>query len=220
MFDDTSFHSRVVQSNEGQALIVRYDQLIERLKEFEQSIFDSWSVMVEQTIEENLDKPLIVRKRNSAELALNFSPQLFAILREVHYLRLMEKENIPERGLEFSEKSDVYRSYTLNLEKTVEWYNKIRRNCTEVELELIKGEIETIDGLLERAVNELTWNSEGNCFHPKNRFLNPRVLHRYFRVYAENTQPCGAAAGTHAQHSEQFKGNSNTDVILGQSTTV
>ncbi|XP_065078949.1 dynein beta chain, ciliary [Ochlerotatus camptorhynchus] len=151
----------VVQSDEGLMLVVRYDELIEKLNAFERSIFDAWAESIDETIEENLDKPLIVRKRNCAELALNFSPHLSSILREVHYLRLMEKEDIPDRGLEFSEKSDVFRSYTLNLEKTVDWYNKIRRNCTEVELELIKGEIKMIDELLERAINELTWNSEG-----------------------------------------------------------
>uniref|UniRef100_A0A182IVR3 Dynein beta chain, ciliary n=4 Tax=Anopheles atroparvus TaxID=41427 RepID=A0A182IVR3_ANOAO len=150
----------VVQSDEGASLIKRFDILIAKLKEFERSIFEGWANEVPETIEVHLDKPLIIRKKNSAELTLNFSPQLFAILREVHYLRLMEKADIPQRGLEFSDKSEIFRSYTLNLEKTVDWYNKIRKNCTKVELELIKGEIEHIDALLERAINELTWNSE------------------------------------------------------------
>lgn len=172
-------------------LVVRYDELIEKLKAFERSIFDTWAETIDETIEENLDKPLIVRKRNCAELTLNFSPHLTAILREVHYLRLMEKEDIPDRGLEFSEKSDVFRSYTLNLEKTVDWYNKIRRNCTEVELELIKGEIKMIDELLERAINELTWNSEGRDSCDLTIRWQHSVMqfnrYRYYRVYDQDS---------------------------------
>lgn len=57
---------------------------------------------------------------------LNFDPELSAILREVHYLRLMHKENIPLSGVAFSEEQEIYRSYILNLEKSIEWYNNVR----------------------------------------------------------------------------------------------
>lgn len=103
---------------------------------------------------------MIIRNIVNKLLSLNFSQELFAILKEVHYLKLMGKEGLPEVGLEFSEKSEIYRTYTLNLEKTIEWYNKIRKNSSKVELELIQSEIENIDGLIETGITELNWNSE------------------------------------------------------------
>jgi hypothetical protein len=38
----------------------------------------------------------------------------------------MHKQNIPPSGVAFSEEQETYRSYILNLEKSVEWYNNVR----------------------------------------------------------------------------------------------
>lgn len=91
---------------------------------FENEVFENWAETIPNQIEENLDKTLIM-SINETTIKLNFDPKLSAILREIHYLRLMNKENIPESGIEFSEKQEMYRSYILNLEKSVEWYNNV-----------------------------------------------------------------------------------------------
>lgn len=106
-------------------LLLRYNNLIERLKRFEKEIFEKWAEKVPNQIESNLKKALLTRVDNSKEINLNFDPELAAILREVHYLRLMHKENIPQSGIAFSEEQEVYRSYILNLEKSIEWYNNV-----------------------------------------------------------------------------------------------
>lgn len=134
---------------------------MKKLGLFEETIFNTWVEKVPATIENNLKKSLILRDESTRLLILNFSPELFSILREVHYLCLMEKENIPEVALDFSEKSEIYRNYTLNLEKTIEWYNRILKTCTKCELELIQHELDQIDLLIERGINELNWNSQG-----------------------------------------------------------
>lgn len=106
-------------------LYERYDALMKALGAFEESTFDEWSEKIPQQIEMNLKKSLIDRRKFDNALLLNFSPQLFAILREVHYMRLMDKEGIPELAIEFAEKNDMYREFTLNLEKTIDWYNTV-----------------------------------------------------------------------------------------------
>lgn len=151
----------VTETKEAKKLLQRYEELMKKLGLFETTIFNTWVDRVPDIIENNLKKSLIQRDDATKLLILNFSPELFSILREVHYLRLMSKEGIPETALEFSEKSEVYRNHTLNLEKTIEWYNKILKTCTKVELELIQNELETIDVLVERAINDLNWNSQG-----------------------------------------------------------
>lgn len=106
-------------------LLLRYNNLIERLKKFEREIFSKWAEKVPQQIESNLKKSLLIRVEGSKIISLNFDPELSAIFREVHYLRLMHRDNIPTSGVAFSEEQEVYRSYILNLEKTIEWYNTV-----------------------------------------------------------------------------------------------
>lgn len=132
---------------------------MKKLGQFEENIFSNWINRVPDIIETNLLKSLMLRDETTKLLILNFSPDLFSILREVHYLHLMNKENIPEVALEFSEKSEIYRNYTLNLEKTIDWYNKVRKTCTKVEMELIQSELDAIDLLVQKAIDELNWKS-------------------------------------------------------------
>ena len=119
------FISRINQTEEAKELINRYNILIKNLLGFETTVFDNWVVQVPDQVKTNLNKSLISRNLDNQQLILNFSSQLFAILREVHYLKLMEKNGLPDIGIELSEKSETYRSYTLNLERTIEWYNKV-----------------------------------------------------------------------------------------------
>lgn len=107
-------------------LLYRHKNLIERLRRFEKDIFDKWTHNVDIQIEVNLMKPLLCHVENSKLITLNFDPQLSVILREVHYLRLMHKENIPQCGIAFSEEQEKYRGYILNLEQSVDWYNNVR----------------------------------------------------------------------------------------------
>lgn len=151
---------RVTETQDAKKLMKRYENLMKKLGVFEEEIFENWVNRVPDIIETNLKTSMMMRDNSTKLLILNFSPELFSILREVHYLRLMEKQTIPEVALDFSEKSETYRNYTLNLERTIEWYNRIRKTCTTVELELIQDELDTIDVLVTRAIDELNWNSD------------------------------------------------------------
>lgn len=133
---------------------------MDKLFAFKKSIFDAWARDLPYNIEINLKKHLLIRNSETSLLSLNFNIQLLAVLREVHNLVLMETPNIPECGIEFAEKGETFRIYNMNLEKTIEWYNRIRRNSTKFELDMIKEELQLIDDNLEKAITELDWNSE------------------------------------------------------------
>lgn len=177
-----SLRHPISKSDQANSLYTRHDVLLKKLGLFEEEALKEWTVKVPGQIESNLKKSLIDRRRGDGALVLNFSPELFAILREVHYLTLMGKEGIPEEGIKFAENNDLYRNFTLNLDKTIEWYNRVRfdiertrrerievthrwlsfqivQKSTRVELELIKTEIRDIDKAVEIGINELTWNS-------------------------------------------------------------
>ena len=44
---------------------------------------------------------------------------------------------------------------------TVSSYNRLKKNTTKVEYDLISGELHEIDLQLERAEHALNWNSQG-----------------------------------------------------------
>lgn len=134
-------------------LLLRYKNLMDRLKRFEKDIFEKWAENVPLQIESNLMKPLLKRCEGSKLITLNFDSELSAILREVHYLRLMHKENIPKSGIAFSEEQEIYRAYILNLEKSVDWYNNVsllrnlifiwKKNCEKELIRLLDRICET-----------------------------------------------------------------------------
>jgi dynein heavy chain len=115
----------IVQTEDAQMLLLRFNNLMEKLRKFEKNIFEKWSENVSQLIENNLKKSLLARVENCKLITLNFDPELSAILREVHYLRLMHKTDVPRCAIAFSEEQETYRGYILNLEKSVEWYNNV-----------------------------------------------------------------------------------------------
>lgn len=115
----------ITKSDQALTLIERYEKLMEQLGVFEQMVFDEWTVKVPGQIEENLKKSLIYRDPATGLLSSNFQPELYSILREVHNMTLMDKDCIPDVGLEFALKNELYRNYTLNLEKTIGWYNRV-----------------------------------------------------------------------------------------------
>lgn len=115
----------IVTSHEGEDLIRRFENLMRLLDAFDEQIVEEWAEKMPDKIEVNLKKSLIGKAMDES-LFLNFSPELFAILREVNYLTLMEKTDIiPAEGIQFAESNDVYLSLTLNLEKTINWYNDV-----------------------------------------------------------------------------------------------
>ncbi|KAG8321110.1 hypothetical protein J6590_052486 [Homalodisca vitripennis] len=116
----------IVQSPDAQAVIERYERLMALLAEFDQRLFSEWTNLVPSQIARNLKRSLLTRTKNNSELLLNFHNQLTAILREVHYLQLAEKEDIPEEAIKLYEKRDVFRKYTVQLNLTIEWYVALR----------------------------------------------------------------------------------------------
>ena len=54
-----------------------------------------------------------------------FRFQLVAVLREVKYLELRQKADIPESAINIYEKNETLRQFGQNLDLMVFWYNKV-----------------------------------------------------------------------------------------------
>ena len=83
-----------------------------------------------------------------------------AVLREVRYFEERGRGDIPDSAAAIYAKNDTLRDYVNNLNLTVHWYNKVRKETLEVEFPLIEQQVAAIDDQLTQALDSLTWNSE------------------------------------------------------------
>ncbi|CAG5123286.1 unnamed protein product, partial [Candidula unifasciata] len=126
-----------------------------------QQVYREWTKGVDDACSFNLKQPLLTRSDETNLIAVNFDPQLVAVLREVKYLKIREKEEIPSSAKVMYSQNDTFRKYVANLDLTVQWYNKVRTTILEVEYPLIEGQLVDIDRQLQRAEKLLNWGSDG-----------------------------------------------------------
>ncbi|CAH1184540.1 unnamed protein product, partial [Phyllotreta striolata] len=150
----------IVESQTGCDLIARAEKFLDIARSFTRQTFALWAEAAPAQIESNLKKNILRRDPRTKELFLNFSLELTAILREVHYLKLMEEPDIPEVVLKLAERNETFQQYTTNVSSTVTWYNKIKRTSKEVEFNLIEKDLVEIDKMITVGEEQLNWESE------------------------------------------------------------
>ncbi|KAK2575931.1 hypothetical protein KPH14_007294 [Odynerus spinipes] len=150
----------IVHTEEGVAIIDRYERLVNIFAEKEENLFVEWAEAVAKTVDVGLDCNLITKNRHST-LQLNFDPNLLAILEEVNYLKHMSRSDIPPEALEVSEKAETFRNFRTLLSSTIDSYNDTSRSTRRVEHNLIESELAEIDSLISQGESELCWRSDG-----------------------------------------------------------
>jgi dynein heavy chain len=143
-------------------LFAKFDEMSEGLLTgYETSIYDRWCTGVDEICSFNLMQPIITRDPETSLIAVNFDPQLVAVLREVKYLEIRGTSNIPASAANMYAKNEVLRQYVANMDLTVHWYNRIRETVLEVEFPLIETQLGGIDGQMKDAETILNWTSDG-----------------------------------------------------------
>ncbi|XP_015596133.2 dynein beta chain, ciliary [Cephus cinctus] len=150
----------IVESNDGQIIIKRYERLTNILFCHEKNVFAEWTKVVPQFVADGLNRSLLIRDADSV-LLLNFDAELFAVLKEVNYLKQMSHDAVPNEALKVFECAETFRKFRILLGATVNSYNNIRRTSTKVEFNLIELEVARIDSLVSRGEDELCWKSDG-----------------------------------------------------------
>ncbi|XP_044764909.1 dynein beta chain, ciliary [Coccinella septempunctata] len=150
----------ITKSEEAEDILRKNELFQDKIFSYRLKLFNEWARVIPEQIEKNMKKKMFDRDPKTKEIRLNFSLELSAILREVHYLKLMDMEGIPEEALDFETNSESIRRITEKLDLTLRWYNQIRKTTQAVEFDLIGSEIMHIDSLIDKGRNELTWNSE------------------------------------------------------------
>ncbi|EHB17858.1 Dynein heavy chain 11, axonemal [Heterocephalus glaber] len=157
-----SLHDIFSDDPDEAALYQKYVEMITLLDQFENHIYNEWKSNVDEICEFNLNQPLVKFSAINGFLSVNFDPELVAVLREVKYLLMLKKSDIPESALAIFRKKNTILKYIGNLELLVRGYNRLKQTLLEVEYPLIKDELGALDEQLKAATTWLTW--QGDCW--------------------------------------------------------
>ena len=80
-------------------ILESYNKLKDSMNEKIEQLFNEWANGVSDLIEAGLDRPLLTRDQVSM-LAVNFDPELYAIIKEVQYLKKIGRTDVPKKALE------------------------------------------------------------------------------------------------------------------------
>jgi len=147
-----------MQSDSAEAIYRKYDQMESLISKFEENVYAEWVATVDEACNFNMNQPVLKRDAQNNILSVNFDRALTTVLREVRYLKFLEKPDIPESALKLYEQNDKFRDLTANLDRTVAWYNKIRATIIDVEAPILADQLETIDAYLKEAETSLYWS--------------------------------------------------------------
>ncbi|XP_041969099.1 dynein beta chain, ciliary-like [Aricia agestis] len=136
----------------------KHNEMLGYLHAAEERQFKAWSATVPAICREHLVKNLIYR--DGQFVRNNFSPELAMLLREIRYMKYLDKQGIPAEGLELYARNEKLQYDMNRLNRAIAWYNAIREGSHDTEVALIEKEIAAIDDLLGRGVEELTWNDD------------------------------------------------------------
>ncbi|XP_041975803.1 dynein beta chain, ciliary [Aricia agestis] len=155
----------ITECDEAKKIFDRYETLMNKINDFKRKYFSDWSASIPDVIREKSNNSIITRE--GSDLILNFSPMLLEAMKEVHHMRNNSevKDQLPTECIELYKKQETFRQYRINLNITIDWYNQIHQNSQKVEFDLVEDEIKAIDVQIEKAQNELNWNSSElwNC---------------------------------------------------------
>ncbi|XP_019507533.1 PREDICTED: dynein heavy chain 11, axonemal [Hipposideros armiger] len=155
-----SLQDLFLESPDDALVYQKYDEMTTLLDQFENRIYNEWKSNVDKICEFSLNQPLVKFSAINGLLSVNFDPKLVALLREVKYLLMLKKSDIPDSALAIFKKRDTILKYIGNLELLVQGYNKLKQTLLEVEYPLIEDELRAVDEQLQAAVSLLTWQDD------------------------------------------------------------
>ncbi|KAB0340770.1 hypothetical protein FD754_022843, partial [Muntiacus muntjak] len=155
-----SLHYLFLGSPDDTLVYQKYVEMTTLLNQFEDHIYNEWKSNVNEICEFNLNQPLVKFSAISGLLSVNFDSKLVAVLREVKYLLMLKKSDIPDSAFAIFKKRNTLLKYIGNLELLVHGYNKLKQTLLEVEYPLIEDELRTVDEELQAAATSLTWQDD------------------------------------------------------------
>uniref|UniRef100_A0A8C9AK17 Dynein axonemal heavy chain 11 n=1 Tax=Prolemur simus TaxID=1328070 RepID=A0A8C9AK17_PROSS len=155
-----SLHYLFLGRHDDAIVYQKYVEMTTLLDQFENHIYNEWKRNVDEICEFNLNQPLVKFSAINGLLRVNFDPKLVAVLREVKYLLMLKKTDIPDSALAIFNKRNTILKYIGNLDLLVQGYNKLKQTLLGVEYPLIEEELRAVDEQLTAATTWLTWRDD------------------------------------------------------------
>ncbi|XP_045053259.2 dynein axonemal heavy chain 11 isoform X2 [Desmodus rotundus] len=156
----TSLQYLFLESPDDALVHQKYVEMTTLLDQFEEHIYNQWKSNVDEICEFNLNQPLVKFSAISGLLSVNFDPKLVAVLREVKYLLMLKKSDVPDSASAVFKNRNTILKYIGNLELLVQGYNKLKQTLLEVECPLIEDELRAVEEQLQVAATSLTWQDD------------------------------------------------------------
>lgn len=90
------------------------------LDAMEREIFTEWASKVAETSNVHLSKSLLTVREDEL-LDVNFDPELTALLREIRYMIMMKRTDLPEVATELYGRTEYFFESTYNLSLITRW---------------------------------------------------------------------------------------------------
>ncbi|CAF96140.1 unnamed protein product, partial [Tetraodon nigroviridis] len=136
-------------------VLQKCEHVLESLDQLDEQLFSEWTVGLEETCQSHLKEPLLTLDTDTGCFHVNFSPVLTSVLREVKYLDMLKTPNIPKAAVQLHSQQERLYVYTQTLTLVTQWYNQLHSTLLDVELELVKDEMDAMRRQLEPALQEL-----------------------------------------------------------------
>ncbi|NWX62644.1 DYH17 protein, partial [Promerops cafer] len=146
---------------EAELVSGKYEEMMGMLQRYSKRIYEEWASGPGQDCHFSLEQPLLQRDPESGLLSVNFSRELAAVLREVKYLHIQQRQDIPSNAESLFAQNETFQKIGDNLDLIVGWYNEVKQQLMPVEQPLLAGEQEALDMRLASAEQSLFWNHEG-----------------------------------------------------------
>ncbi|XP_075778341.1 dynein axonemal heavy chain 11 isoform X3 [Pelodiscus sinensis] len=204
----------ILTSLETALVYQKYIELLTLLDKYEEKVYGAWKAQVDEVCQFNLDQPLIKRNPENGLLSVNFDSKLVALLREVTYLLMLNRSDIPDSALAIYEKRKFFAKYIGNLELIVQWYNKLKQTVLEVEYPLIETELRALDDQLREAEEVFTWQEE-NCWkYIEQVKATVNGLEHRVQQSKENIQTIQHIMNAWAEHTLLSRKDNRKDALL------
>ncbi|XP_062957128.1 dynein axonemal heavy chain 11 [Cynocephalus volans] len=173
-----SLHYLFLDNPDDALVYQKFIEMTTLLDQFENRVYNEWKSNVDEICEFNLNQPLVKFSAINGLLSVNFDPKLVAVLREVKYLLMLKKPDIPDSALAIFQKRNTILKYIGNLEILVQGYNKLKQTLLEVEYPLIEDELRALDEQLEAAAMWLTWQDDCWGYIERVKMATSELEHR------------------------------------------
>ncbi|XP_075025374.1 dynein axonemal heavy chain 17 [Calonectris borealis] len=151
----------VMVSAEARLVSGKFEEMVGLLQGYRKKVYEEWVHGAGQDCHFSLEQPLILRDPGSSLLSVNFSKELIAVLREVKYLNFQQQKDIPGSAKSLFAQNETFQKFVDNLDLIIGWYNEVKLRLLPLELPLVAGELEAVDGQLASAEHTLFWHHEG-----------------------------------------------------------